>query len=249
MNELVSIIITTYNRLDLLQKALISVQEQSYQNIEIIVVDSSDNEDTQNYISQYNNIIYAQSGINHPNVLRNLGIQCSNGSLIAFLDDDDTWHEDKINQQVQCFQNNNIGLCYTGKNIMNDKNQKIKYSYKNGRFKSHTKSIMWDNFVGITSSIMINKNIIEQVGDFDESLPALQDYEFIIRVCQKFDIKGINKPLVNYKYNYNNKQVSQNHTNFLDACKILITQYPNSYLLKFGLWKLKIKRRVKNIYE
>jgi len=249
MNELVSIIITTYNRLDLLQKALKSVQEQSYQNIEIIVVDSSDNEETQNYISQYNNIIYAQSGINHPNVLRNLGIQCSNGTWIAFLDDDDTWSKDKINQQVQCFKNNNIGLCYTGKNIINEKNEQIKYSYKKGRFKSQTNSIMWDNFIGITSSIMVDKNVIEKIGDFDESLSALQDYEFVIRVCQKFDVRGINKPLVNYKYNYNNQQVSQNHTKFLEACKILINKYPDSCLLKFGLWKLKIKRRIKKIYE
>ena len=205
MNKLVSIIITTYNRLALLQKALKSAQKQSYQNIEIIIVDSSDNTDTQNYISQYKNIMYAHSGINHPNVLRNLGMQCSNGEWIAFLDDDDTWNEDKINQQVQCFQNNNIGLCFTGKNIMNNKNQKIKYSYKNGRFKSIKKSIMWDNFVGITSSIMIHKSVIKKVGDFDESLLALQDYDFIIRVCQKFDVKGVNKALVNYKYNYHNK--------------------------------------------
>ena len=245
MNKLVSIIITTYNRLELLQKALKSAQKQSYQNIEIIIVDSSDNTDTQNYISQYKNIMYAHSGINHPNVLRNLGIQCSNGEWIAFLDDDDTWNEDKINQQVQCFQNNNIGLCFTGKNIMNNKNQKIKYSYKNGRFKSIKKSIMWDNFVGITSSIMIHKSVIKKVGDFDESLLALQDYDFIIRVCQKFDVKGVNKALVNYKYNHDNTQISQSYLNFLDACKILIKKYPNSYLLKFGLWKLKIKRRVK----
>lgn len=249
MNELVSIIITTYNRLNFLEKALKSVQEQSYQNIEIIVVDSSDDTDTQTYTSQFNNIIYCQSEINHPNVLRNLGIQCSNGRLIAFLDDDDTWNKDKIYQQVKCFHNNDIGLCYTGKNIINDKDQKIKYSYKNGRFKSHKKSIMWDNFVGITSSIMINRNVVKKVGVFDESLLALQDYEFIIRVCQKFNIKGINKPLVNYRYNYNNKQVSKNYVNFLDACKILITKYPNSCLLKFGLKKLKIKRRIKNIYE
>ena len=245
MNKLVSIIITTYNRLELLQKALKSARKQSYQNIEIIIVDSSDNTYTQNYISQYKNIMYAHSGINHPNVLRNLGIQCSNGEWIAFLDDDDTWNEDKINQQVQCFQNNNIGLCFTGKNIMNNKNQKIKYSYKNGRFKSIKKSIMWDNFVGITSSIMIHKSVIKKVGDFDESLLALQDYDFIIRVCQKFDVKGVNKALVNYKYNHDNKQISQSYLNFLDACKILIKKYPNSYLLKFGLWKLKIKRRVK----
>jgi len=249
MNELVSVIITTYNRLDLLKKALNSVQQQSYQYIEIIVVDSSDNQETQDYISKYQDIIYAYSGINHPNVLRNLGIQCSNGMWIAFLDDDDTWDKDKINKQVQCFKKYDIGLCYTGKNIMNDNKDKMKYSYKQGRFKSHKKSIMWDNFIGITSSIMIKQNIINQIGDFDESLPALQDYDFEIRVCQKFKIKGINQPLVNYTYNHHKQQVSRNQKKFLEACDIIKNKYPNNYLLKFGLWKLKIKRRFKKLYE
>ena len=99
MNELVSVIITTYNRLEWLKEAIKSVQDQSYPNIEIIVVDSSDNDQTKEYILKNDNIIYAHSGINHPNVMRNLGIQCSNGTWIAFLDDDDTWSKEKIAQQ------------------------------------------------------------------------------------------------------------------------------------------------------
>jgi glycosyltransferase involved in cell wall biosynthesis len=250
MNKLVSVIITTYNRLDLLKKTLNSVKKQSYENIEILIIDSSDNQNTQKYISQYNDIIYAHSTINHPNILRNLGIQCSNGELIAFLDDDDTWHEDKINRQVECFNKNNIALCYTGKNIVieTENSNKIKYSFKKGRFNSDKKSIFWDNFIGITSSIMIKKDIINQIGDFDESLPALQDYDFVIRVCQKFNVKGINLPLVNYSYNHNKTQVSKDYIKFLQACNIIKNKYHDSNLLKFGLWKLKIKRWIKK-YE
>jgi len=247
MNELVSVIITTYNRLGWLKEALKSVTDQSYPYIEIIVVDGSETKNTKEYILKNKNIIYAHSNINHPNVLRNLGIQYSTGNWIAFLDDDDTWNKEKIAKQVECFKKNKIGLCYTGKNIINQNN--IKYSYKKGLFNVAAKSIMWDNFIGATSSIMIKKNIISKIGDFNESFPALQDYEFSIRVCQNYNVKGINEPLVNYNYQHNKQQVSINNTNFKKACRMLKRQYPENCLLKFGLWKLKIKRRVKNIYE
>ena len=249
MNELVSVIITTYNRLERLKEALKSVQEQSYPHIEIIIVDSSKMENTKEYILKNKRIIYAQSNINHPNVLRNLGIQYSTGNWIAFLDDDDTWDKEKITKQVECFKKNKIGLCYTGKNIINQNNKNIKYSYKKGLFNVSAKSIMWDNFIGVTSSIMIKKNIISKIGNFDESFPALQDYEFSIRVCQKYNVKGINEPLVNYHYQHNKQQVSMNNINFKKACIMLKRKYPKKKLLKFGLWKLKIKRRVKDLYE
>jgi len=249
MNELVSVIITTYNRLGWLKKAINSVQDQSYPHIEIIVVDSSEAGNTKDYILKNKNIIYAHSDINHPNVLRNIGIQHSNGTWIAFLDDDDTWNKEKIIKQVECFKKNKIELCYTGKNIINENQENIKYSYKTGMWKVAKQSIMWDNFIGATSSIMIKKNIISKIGDFDESFPALQDYEFSIRVCQKYNVKGINEPLVNYSYQHHKKQISVNNENFNKACVLLKNKYPKNYLLKFGLWKLKIKRKVKKIYE
>ena len=249
MNKLVSVIITTYNRLELLKKALKSVQKQSYDNIEIIVVDGSDNKLTENYISNDGSIIYAKSKKNHPNILRNLGLECSNGDFIAFLDDDDTWEKEKIEKQIQCFQNNDIGLCYTGKNVLDKNDQKINYSYKSGRFSSDFKSILWDNFIGITSSIMIKKNILDVTGFFDEKLPALQDYDFCIRVCQNFQVLGINEALVNYKYLYSQDQVSNKKINFNLSCQMLKNKYSNSYLLRFGLWKLKLKKRIKKIYE
>ena len=96
MNKLVSAVITTCNRLELFKKALISVQKQTYKNIEIIVIDGSKTEAVQSYIKQYDAIIYVHSTNNHSNVLRNIGINASNGELLAFLDDDDTWECTKI---------------------------------------------------------------------------------------------------------------------------------------------------------
>ena len=252
MNNCVSIIITTYNRLELLKRALQSVEQQSYPNTEIIIVDGSNNNETELFFKNKEQKNYIRSINKHPNVLRNIGIKKAKGDLLAFLDDDDTWGKEKIEKQVRVFEDSDIALCYTGKNIINKNNKKIKYSYKKPKFNSLLNAILWDNFVGTTSSIMITKQIIEKIDMFDESLPALQDYDLYIRVCEKFNVMGIDEPLINYYYNYSNKQVSEIKTNFNLACKIINKKYAhlkNSKLLRLGLLKLKLKRMVKKIYE
>ena len=252
MNKLVSTIITTCNRFDLFKIALTSVQNQTYQETEIIVVDGSDINAIQNYIKQYPNIIYVNHKSKHPNVLRNIGIECASGELLAFLDDDDMWENDKLALQVQCLENSNIGLCYTGKNILNSNNNKIKYSYHTAKFKSDSKSIMWDNFIGTTSSIMVRKDVILDVDCFDEQLPALQDYDLYIRICQKYKVQGINQNLVRYLDNHANNQISKNKNNFGIACQLLKKKYkqlPNSAMLSLSLSKIKLKRKMKGWYE
>ena len=250
MTKLVSAVITTCNRFALLQKAVKSVQNQSYTNIELIVIDGSANQDAENLYANKENIIYVKSTDSHPNVLRNLGIDCASGELIAFLDDDDEWLQDKIKKQVECFNKNNIDLCYTGKNIVSQNGEKIKYSYKEPFFSSQVKSIMGDNFIGTTSSVMISKKALLAVNGFDIKLPALQDYDLYIRLCLDYKVIGIDEPLINYHYNHSVAQVSQNLENFRIASTIIKNKFNNlkySYILKMGLFIIKIKRKIKSI--
>lgn len=252
MNKLISAIIPTYNRPQLLKRAINSVKNQTYNNIEIIIVDGSNNNEAELLFENDVQCNYIKSVDNHPNILRNIGINNSNGQLIAFLDDDDTWEKTKIIKQLNSFENNSIGLCYTGKNIINKNNEKIKYSYKTPKFNSAILSIMWDNFIGTTSSIMVDKKVFNEINLLDEKLPALQDYDLCIRVCEKFKISGIDEPLINYYYNHSSNQISEKKGNFNLASKIIREKYsylPYNFLLSFGLLQQKIKRRIKNRYE
>ena len=252
MNKLVSVIITTNNRHRLFKKALESVHKQTYKNIEIIVVDGSAIEKTKNYVKKYSDIIYLNKKHDNANVLRNFGVECAHGNLISFLDDDDNWDSKKIELQVKCFKNYDIGLCYTGKNIFNQKSQKTTYSFYEPKFKSHAKSIMWDNFIGTTSSIMIKKTVLTNINGFDESLPALQDYDLYIRVCQKYRVFGLNKPLITYLLNHSENQISNNKNYFRKAFTLLIEKYKNLNnikILHIALSKIKLKRKIKEFYE
>ena len=107
---------------------------------------------------------------------------------------------------------------------------------------------MWDNFIGTTSSIMTLKKTMLEVNMFDEKMPALQDYDLYIRICKNYQVKGIDKALVNYSYNYSKNQISMKKDNFKKACFLLWEKYRDweySSLLIVGLAKLKVKRIIK----
>ena len=92
MNQLVSAIITTHNRLDLLPRAIDSVLSQSYKNIECVVVDDASTDETQNYCLNRSDIVYVRiekEDSKGGNFARNQGILAAKGEILAFLDDDD----------------------------------------------------------------------------------------------------------------------------------------------------------------
>jgi len=248
MSKLVSVIITTHNRLELFKKALNSVLTQSYKNYEIIVIDGSADLSVKTHIKSLKNIKYQHFDNDNANYLRNKGVELSAGDLIAFLDDDDIWKEHKLQSQVHAFNKNNIHLCYTGKNIRYEKKAIEKYSFKKPIFSDIFNSILWDNFIGTTSSIMVRSSVFKLVGGFDESFPALQDYEFYIRVCKNFQIIGIDESLVIYRCGHSASQISLNEVKFKIAKDLLKSKY-NYKLLRFSLFKIGFKKRLKKYYE
>ena len=106
MNKLVSVIITTYRRSDKIERAIESVLNQTYKNIEIIIVDDNSNEPeerkkTKKIVKKYSEIKYIQNKENLGGALsRNVGIDNANGDFIAFLDDDDKYTEDKLKNNI-----------------------------------------------------------------------------------------------------------------------------------------------------
>ena len=144
---MISVIIPTYNRFDSLLKAVESVKNQTYQNIEIIVVDdNSTDERYENQIIHGVKLIKIEEGSKEilgyscDALPRNIGMECANGEYIAFLDDDDVWMPNKLEVQINEMEKNNIDMSstdgYIGKGTYDsDKNYKLynrlKNAYKN----------------------------------------------------------------------------------------------------------------------
>jgi len=195
--QTVSVIIPTRNRLEFLKAALASVYCQSYKAIEIIVIDEQSSDDTpaflqQEYTEGKLRFIRNEEPKGAANA-RNIGIAAALGTFIAFLDDDDEWMPQKIEKQVALFADEEVGLVYTGIELVYED---MGFSYQSlpdisGRVFNQ---LLIENRIGVTSSVMI-RGIVAKEFMFDVALPARQDYELWLRISRKWKVAGVREPL------------------------------------------------------
>jgi glycosyltransferase involved in cell wall biosynthesis len=196
---LVSTIIPTYKRADLLSRAIDSVLNQTYQNIEVIIVDDNDpdtefRKETELLMSKYLNdkrIIY----IKHPRnkngaAARNTGISCSNGEVICFLDDDDWFVPLKIERQLSSLLENQS---YQGVYCGRFQNGTIIKSKLSGDL---SKAILLSEFIPGPPTLMIYKKCLKAIGGFNESYLRHQDSEILLRYFKQFKLFPVEDPLV-----------------------------------------------------
>ena len=183
MEDLISVNITTYNRADRLIKAVESVQNQSYENLEIIIVDDYSTDYTEKVVKDLiksdNRIKYIRHNKNRGNAhARNTAWKNSSGKYIAFLDDDDQWIDNrKLEKQVNIFKksNENLGIICTSVRLYSSSKDYIVKSVKKPKYiRNH---ILAGNRDIYSPTVMTTKKIIEKVG-FDVKIPRGIDSEF-----------------------------------------------------------------------
>ncbi|MFC1708663.1 glycosyltransferase family 2 protein [Candidatus Omnitrophota bacterium] len=192
----ISVVIPTFNRCKFLKKAIDSVLSQTYVNFELIVVDDGSTDDTGQMIEGYSNrlkYIYQQN--KGPACAKNAGVKESKADLIAFLDSDDRWAKEKLEIQSKAMQANPEYLISHTQEIW----------YKNGKLlnqkKKHRKynGFIFDKCLPICavgmSTAMVKRELFDEVGIFDESLPCCEDYDLWLRVSGKFPFLLVDKPL------------------------------------------------------
>lgn len=226
----VSVVIPTHNRSDILERAVDSVLNQTHKELEVIIVSDGSTDDTDKVIEKLKAKDSRVRGISyHPakgaNTARNTGIEASQYGLVAFLDDDDEWYPDKIESQIKVFnRNDNIGLVYTGKSAVYVK-ENITYSIISEAEGDLSREILKRNHIGTTSSVMVKKELLERVNGFDVNLPAAQDYDLWIRLCQE-TLVGVVKEEKVYYYNYTDKkQISSSIERYENARNIINGKY------------------------
>lgn len=251
---LVSVIIPTRNRCALLQRALKSVISQSFDNFEIIIINDNSTDDTASAVESFSDpriAIISLKTCGGGAVARNKGIQSARGTYIAFLDDDDTWEPLKLERQIAQLQGRTDCFSYTGKWVFTRANATPSYSGKKPRFRhDQVRSIMSDNFVGVTSSILVPREALITCGLFDETLPALQDYDLYIRLIPLCRALCIPQPLTNYYLAQNRTQVSTDYALFKKARTLLLQKYQNHRYaapLQKSLFFIHLKKMVKSI--
>lgn len=232
-DSLVSVIIPTYMRgPDLISRSINSVLNQTYNNLELIIVDDSPASYTErNNVADFvdsindNRIKYIQHDENKgANVARNTGIKNSNGKYCAFLDDDDEWLPEKLEKQLPKFSEENVALVYCGAIEINETTGQTRNKISEMHEGYQYKMLLRQNFVGSNSYVVILKDIFEEVGLYDESLPSHQDYDLYLRIAKKYKIKYVNEPLVKY-YVHDGERISTNPLKVLSGRMTLYKKY------------------------
>lgn len=194
----VSVIIPTYNRACLLERAVRSVMEQTHHDLELIVVDDGSTDGTYRLLEPTRpRIIY----LRHDKKLgvsaaRNTGIRSASGRFIAFLDSDDQWLPEKLSHQISFFEHNPSALIC----------QCQEFWYRNGmRVNPRARHLKPSGFIFekslalclvSPSAVMIRKEIFEEVGLFDETLPVCEDYDLWLRIAVSHPVYLIDKHLL-----------------------------------------------------
>lgn len=211
MNVDVSVIIPTYNRATTLTRAIDSILQQTVQLTEIIVIDDGSTDHTKETLNQYENkITLIEQSNQGVSSARNTGIKAAQSTWIALLDSDDAWHPDKLNAQVQALQDNpSYLICHTDEIWYRHNkrvNQMKKHQKRGGDIFNQSLSLCAIS----PSSVLLHTKLLTEIGLFDESLPACEDYDLWLRITAHYPTLYIDQALT-IKYGGHEDQLSKKY--------------------------------------
>jgi len=209
-NYHISVVIPTYNRYEVLKRALSSVFSQTYQAFEVIVIDDGSTDKTQQIIQDFPNIKYFYQENAGVSSARNLGIKKASCKWMAFLDSDDEWHKDKLKEQVAFHKTNpEILMSYTDEKWIRNALE-VKIPKKFSKFGGEIFQESLSHCIIAPSATMIHIELLNAVGTFDENLEVCEDYDLWLRIANTYPIGLVNKKLIT-KYAGHEDQLSFKH--------------------------------------
>ena len=217
-NPLVSVIIPSFNRGQVVSEAVESVLAQDYHPLEIIVVDDGSTDNTIEKLMPFKEdiILFTQKN-RGVSAARNTGIKLSNGEYTAFLDSDDLWLPEKISCQIDFFKNNpNAVICQT-EEIWIRNGKRVNPGKKHKKLSGMIFEPSLNLCLVSPSAVMMKKNLFDIKGYFDEKLLACEDYDLWLRIGSTVPIYLIDKPLI-IKRGGHDDQLSAGHS--LDKYRI-----------------------------
>lgn len=253
----ISVIIPTYGREDLLQRAVQSVCSQTFNDFELIIVNDCPRKDVSDILPADDRIKYIQHSKNRgAPAARNTGIQQSEGELIALLDDDDEWLEEKLEKQVQVFRelSDDYGLVYSDC-IVKRRGREEKYESKNIEGRCFYELLV-NNFIP-SPTPLIRKNCFDNIGMFDTTLKSNQDLDMWLRISNNYKIKKVNTILA-VRHEGHGDRISTNPQKKYMGTKQIISKYQpyisskpearaNKYY-KLGMYSGHLGRHLESMY-
>ncbi len=203
--EIVSVIIPAYNRGRYIRQTVESVLNQTYTNIELIVVDDGSTDGTRDILEGYGDRITLLDHEGRQNrgqsASINLGLDRIRGKYLAILDSDDYWEPNKIEIQAGYLQRyQEVGLVYGNGTAVSGKGEFMYNIYTPmHREESKPEKVLLDCYFSLPSNALIRTSLLKKAGYFDETLRAGQDHDMAIRIAEVARLAYIDKPLFHYR--------------------------------------------------
>ncbi|MEH1768284.1 glycosyltransferase [Nostoc sp.] len=207
----ISVIIPAYNSENTIRQTIQSVLNQTFTNLELIVINDGSQDSTLEVVRQFQDsrikvFSYANAG---GNVSRNRGLKHAVGEFVSFLDADDLWTPDKLRSQLKALQGNVTAKVAYGWTDYIDTDGKFLLSGKRINLNGNVyEELLLNNFLENGSNPLICKKALITLGGFDESLKAAQDWDMWLRLASKFDFICV--PSVQILYRISANSVSSN---------------------------------------
>jgi glycosyltransferase involved in cell wall biosynthesis len=237
-----SIITPVYNREETISKAITSVLEQTFADFEMLIIDDGSTDATLEMVQSFsdNRIKIMKTPKNDgAAAARNLGIQAANGSYISFLDSDDFYQPDFLQESFNILEKSSekIGFMWTG--LLWNENNTIKQEFWEPKFNTSSYITFLNSLhIGTNSGITVKREVFDVCGYFDENLKAAEDTDFFLRITQQFDYKYSPKYLITINRDGKDrlsKDLKKNaeaysiifpkHKNTIDTSKVLQKKY------------------------
>ncbi|MBU1863052.1 MAG: glycosyltransferase, partial [Candidatus Omnitrophica bacterium] len=248
-----------FNAEKYISETLDSVFSQTFKNFEVIVVDDGSTDNTGEVVKLYNRevkYIYKKNGGSA--TARNVGIKAARGEYVAFLDADDLWIENKLEEQLKVLENNtDLVWTYTNVVMFGEENKNILYrprtarKFLNGDILQH---LLLEDFIPSPTPIL-KRSVFDEIGYFDETLMRSEDWDLWIRIAEKHPVYYTKYPLAMYRsHPFNKSSISDLQVTLKNRVRIIenaVKRAPERLLnLKakalanvfFGIGKFMLKR-------
>jgi len=222
-DPLVSIIMPTWNRGYVIGEAIASVLDQTYSNWELLVCDDASSDNTQEVIESFNDQRISYSKLKKTNgaVARNHGLRAAAGDIYAFLDSDNIWSPNYLEEIVKAHSNADTAIVYTAfldTQVSNDKFISVDKKYKEFSYLD----IAHRNYIDL-NTVSLKPFVYLELGGFDPDLPRQQDWDLLVRYTAHYKPLGIDKPLVLYRRNADWGQVTTTKKH-IDTRKVILNK-------------------------
>ena len=238
--KLVSVVMPTYNRGYIIKMAIDSILNQTYKNLELIIVDDCSNDNTKEIISKYddNRLKYIRlSEKKGANYARNIGIEKSKGEYITFQDSDDYSFPERLQKEYEYLIAQKVDLVFSSfykvhdynenefKNIILDKIKKTIYPSKKIEDDKIFDTILYKNV--ITTQVLFAKKEIFLEEKFDNNITRFQDWDLMIRIAKKYKLSHLNIPLL---YLFIQKDsITKSYSKGSESLKIILKKYEDYF--------------------